>query len=318
MPWDATGIRELERKLSNWGKWGPDDEAGTVNYVTAESIRKAASLVKKGKVFSLSTPFDANGPQVGGGGLGRFNPIHLMFRTGSDIVSGRASKLPVRELADDMIIMPLQCASQWDGLSHGFDLDAKMYNNRDASLVDSFGAKKNGIQNYQDKVTGRGVLLDIARYKNVKWLEPGYGITTEDLDGCASMEKVKVEQGDFVLIRTGQMAQVKARGEWGDYAGGNAPGLTIETLEWIYNKKVASIATDTWGVEVRPNQTKDLTQPWHKVAIPSIGLLVGEIFDLELLAQDCSSEGTYEFLFVAPVIPFTNAVGSPVNPIVIR
>lgn len=317
MIWNRNAIRELETTLSNWGRWGKEDEAGTVNYVTAEMVIRAASLVRKGKAFSLSIPFDASGPQIWNRG-GRFNPIHLMLRSGSDLISSKVSNIPVREFADDIIIMPLQSATQWDGLSHGFDLDAKMYNGYDASLVDSFGAKRNGIQNYKNKIMGRGVLLDIARFKKMDWLEPGYGITPEDLDQCAAKENVAVGEGDFVLIRTGQLADFKTRGNWGDYVGGSAPGLTIETLAWIHAKKIASIATDTWGVEVRPNQIEDLSQPWHKVAIPSIGLLVGEIFDLEELAHDCANDNVYEFEFIAPVIPFTNAVGSPANPIAIK
>lgn len=318
MSWNSERTIELGKRLSNWGRWGNEDEVGTVNYVTSERVVRAAKLVSKGKCFSLSIPFDASGPQLRGGGLGRFNPIHVMLRTGSDIISGRISNRPVRELADDMVIMPLQCATQWDGLSHGYDLDAKMYNNRDASLVTSLGAQKNGIQNYRDKIAGRGVLLDIAKYMGIDWLEPGYGITPEDLSGCASRERVTLETGDFVLIRTGQIAQIKRRGDWGDYAGGDAPGLTLETLEWIHENRIASVAADTWGVEVRPNQTPDVSQPWHKIAIPRMGLLVGEIFDLDELAEDCSADSIYEFFFVAPVIPFTGAVGSPVNPIALK
>lgn len=317
MIWNRNAIRELEGKLSNWGRWGKDDESGTVNYVTPEMVIRAASLVIKGKVFSLSIPFDASGPQIWNRG-GRFNPIHLMLRSGSDLISSKVSNIPVREFADDIIIMPLQSATQWDGLSHGFDLDAKMYNGYDASLVDSFGANRNGIQNYKNRIVGRGILLDIARSKNMNWLKPGYGITPQDLNECATEEHVIVGEGDFVLIRTGQLAAIKARGNWGDYVGGSAPGLTLETLEWIFEKKIAGIATDTWGVEVRPNQTEELSQPWHKVAIPSIGLLVGEIFDLEEIAQDCAHDNVYEFEFIAPIIPFTNAVGSPVNPIAIK
>ena len=121
-----------------------------------------------------------------------------------------------------------------------------------------------------------------------------------------------------MIVRTGHMEQRLDAEEWGGYAGGDAPGLAFDTAEWIYNKEIAAICTDTWGCEVRPNETKDAQQPWHWVVIPMIGITMGEIFYLRDLAKDCDEDKVYEFFFCAPPLPITKAVGSPINPMAIK
>jgi len=308
-------IRETGLRCRNWGKWGPDDELGTLNYITPEIVLKATRLPRRGVTFSLAIPFDSQGPQINQ--PRRFNPIHRMILTGPDFTTGAFTRPGNVGFADDMVIMALQCATQWDALSHCF-LDGQLYNGYDANLVSSQGAKKNGIDKMACHIVTRGVLLDIPRVKRVEWLEPGYAITTKDLDAAVAAHKVSVGQGDALLVRTGQMAMCRKQGGWGDYAGGDAPGLSFYTADWVHERRIAAVATDTWGMEVRPNEIPDSYQPLHQVFIPNMGLLVGEIFDLEALAQDCARDGVYEFLFVAPPIPITGAVGSPVNPFAIK
>ena len=111
---------------------------------------------------------------------------------------------------------------------------------------------------------------------------------------------------------------IGARDGWGDYAGGPAPGLSFTTAGWLHGTEIAAIATDTWGFEVRPNEFENAFQPLHQVAIPNIGLLIGEMWDLEALAEDCAADGVYEFLLAAAPLRITGAVGSPVNPIAIK
>jgi len=312
-------LDEYCERFRNWGKWGLEDEIGTLNYITPEKVIGATRLVKQGKIFSLALPFDANGPQTGR--FSRVNPIHQMLATGTDHATGRQSfqGRPFPRgfgYADDTVTMPLQCGTQWDGLSHIFH-NGKMWNGADASLVSSDGAARNGIEKMRDKVVTRGVLLDIARAKGVESLEPGYAITTSDLDVAAERERVGIEPGDIVLVRTGFMGYCLAHG-WGTYAGGDAPGLSFHTAPWLYEKRIAGIASDTWGVEVRPNELPDSFQPLHLVMVVNMGLLVGEIFALDELAEDCARDGVYEFLFVAPPLPVTGAVGSPINPLAIK
>ncbi len=155
-------ITNAAERLSNWGRWGANDEIGTLNNITPQDIINAAKLIRKGKVFSLGLNFDNRGPQDGKWG-GRFNPIHTMLTSGTDAVAGRQEAIGVR-YADDMVSMPLQCGTQWDALGHIF-FGEKMWNGYDARLVDSSGAEKNGIEKTKDKMVGRGVLLDIARFK---------------------------------------------------------------------------------------------------------------------------------------------------------
>jgi kynurenine formamidase len=314
-------VRQLAERCSNWGRWGPDDELGTLNHIQAEDVVAASGLVRSGRVFSLAIPVDENGPQTGG--FGRFNPIHLMIRDGNAAVT----ETVVRDFyggrdrwirgTDDLLILPLQSGTQWDSLAH-IVFDQRIYNGYHATDVGSKGAIRNDIANARDRVVGRGVLLDIARSRGRAWLEPGEQIHAEDLEECARAQGVTVGRGDIVLIRTGQMAQCRDAGGWGSYAGGAAPGLALDAAPWIFDRELAAVACDTWGLEVLPNQTDDVFQPLHIILIVHMGLLIGEIFDLEALADDCAQDGRYEFLMTAAPLPITGGVGSPVNPLAIK
>jgi kynurenine formamidase len=126
-----------------------------------------------------------------------------------------------------------------------------------------------------------------------------------------------VRRGDIVVVRTGQLTRARREG-WGEYAGGPAPGLSFTTADWLHGTEIAAIATDTWGFEVRPNEFDIAFQPLHQVAIPRIGLFLGEMWDLDALAQACADDGNYDFFLTAAPIKVTGAVGSPVNPVAVR
>ena len=314
-------LEEYCTRFRNWGRWGPEDEIGTLNFITPDVIKRAAALVRQGKVISCALPFDVNGPQTGA--FGRVNPIHSMVATGTDHVAGRQRLAGFETLpfgwgfADDQVTMFLQCGTQWDGLGHIFH-HGKMYGGRDATLVSATGAARNGIEHYRDRIVSRGVLLDIARYKGVDALRPGEPIYIEDLDGCAARQRVTVQAGDLVLIRTGDVGRRVRERTWGTFSAGDAPGLSFLTAPWLHGMSIAGIASDTWGAEVRPNELPGSFQPLHLVMVVNMGLLVGEIFDLEALGDDCAADGVYEFMFVAPPLPITRAVGSPINPQAIK
>jgi kynurenine formamidase len=313
-------LRDAAEKFKNWGKWGPKDEIGTLNYTQAEDIVAAARLVKKGKVISLALNFDQHGPQGAKSkypAMGRINPVHTMLRTGTDAYAGVLDHRGIRA-ADDMVVMPLQCGTQWDGLGHIF-YENSMWNGYDCREVTSAGAQKCGIEKTKNKMVGRGVFLDVARALGKKWLDDGYGITIADLDKTAKMQGVTVKRGDFVVVRTGQMEAKLEAGSWDGYPGGDAPGFSFETLEWIKRTELAALASDTWGCEVRPNESEQgINQPWHWITIPMMGMTMGEIFYVKELAEDCAADKMYEFLFVAPALPITGAVGSPTNPLAIK
>jgi kynurenine formamidase len=149
-------------------------------------------------------------------------------------------------------------------------------------------------------------------------LEDGFAITPEILDACEKFARIDIRKGDFLLVRTGHIETKLASQSWDGYAGGDAPGLSFETLDWLQKKQVAAIATDTWSVEVRPNNSDEVVSPFHWISIPIMGLTLGEIFNLAELGRDCSEDGRYEFLFVAPVLPISGAVASPTNPLAIK
>jgi kynurenine formamidase len=313
---DAETVREWGRRYSNWGRWGADDERGALNFITRERVLAACQLPRRGLVISCALPFDQHGPQSGF--AGRHNPIHTMLATGADAMAGAQDFLAGGfRYADDAVTMPLQCGTQWDALAHVF-YDGKMYNDRDISLITSSGARANSIDRMKHDVVGRGVLLDLPRMKRVPWLEDGTAITPDALDACAEAMGVAIESGDVVLVRTGMMTRCLEQKSWKGYCGGPAPGLSIHCARWLYEREVAAVATDTWGLEVIPNESPDCFQPLHMISLRNTGVLFGEIFYLDDLADACAEDGNCAFLFTAPPLPITGAVGSPINPLAIK
>jgi kynurenine formamidase len=306
-------LRKLALQVRNWGRWGPHDEIGTLNYITPAKIAEACRLATAGAVFALGIPLQRQGPQSGT--RARFNPIHTMFRDGGDQPKDAAGVVEMQGYggADDWIVMPLQCVTQWDSLAHVFD-SGKMYNGYDATLVTSSGAARNSIDKTRDKIVGRGVLLDVARYKKKPLLEAGYAITVADLEGTAVAEGVEVRSGDILLVRTGFMSTYLRRNDWSGFDVDLSPGVSVHAAPWLHAKQIAAIASDNYAVEVRPSELPPFRSPFHICAIPNMGLTLGEIFNLEALAADCAADGRYAFLLVAPPLPVTNAVGTPINP----
>lgn len=306
-------------QYSNWGRWGPDDERGTANHITPERVRAAAGLVRSGQVLGLALNFDQKGPQTGS--QGRFNCLRYSVATGADHVAGlqRWAGGPMPRnmgYADDVVHLHLQSATHWDSLCHIFHR-GQMFNGFSAGEAGVAGSPHNGAEKFRSSLVGRGVLLDIPRAKGLDSLEDGYPITIDDLEATAAAEGVEVRAGDLLLLRTGQLHRCLRDG-WGTYAGGDAPGLSFYTIPWLAEKQVAAIATDTWGAEVRPNELPDSFQPLHIVSVVYMGLLIGEIFVLDELAEACAADGVWEFLLSAPPLPFPGAAGSPPGPVAIR
>ena len=310
-------LRTLALQVRNWGRWGPDDELGTLNYITPDTIAAARRLATTGKVFALGIPLQREGPQSGT--RQRFNPIHAMFRDGGDRPRTPADVAEMQGYggSDDWIVMPLQSVTQWDSLAHIF-YDGKMWNGYSADLVTSTGAAKNSIDKTRDKLVGRGVLLDVARHKGVRALEPGYAITVADLEATAAAAGVDVRRGDLLLIRTGHMSRYLDRGNWRHFDLDPFPGVSVYAAPWLHARQIAAVASDNYAVEVRPSEIPGFRNPFHVCAIPNMGLTLGEIFHLEDLAADCAADGRYEFLLVAPPLPVTRGVGTPINPYAIK
>jgi kynurenine formamidase len=302
-------VRALGARLSNWGRWGPDDERGTTNLITPERLVAAAALIRKGRVFDLGIPFDENGPQPGGG---RINPVRLMSETGDLQMFPGAFKY-----ADDYVFMPLQGASQWDSLAHVY-YDDQLYNGWPARDVTVKGAAHNAIDKQAKGVTGRGVLLDIAALKGVEWMQAGEVITPSDFDAAIERQGgVQVGAGDILLFRTGWRRKFLTEHDPASFMAGE-PGLGQACCAWLRERDVAAVCSDNWAIEVLPGETPDCVFNVHMVLIRDMGMSLGEILDFEELAADCADDGIWEFFFCAPPLKFTRGVGSPINPLAIK
>jgi kynurenine formamidase len=301
---------------NNWDKWGDDDQIGTINYITPDVIRNAASLVKQGKVFSLAIPLEAGKP----GWPGRVFR-HLMTRTGQGAGEGIGGN-------DDLAVIYLQVSTQWDGLPHIY-YNGKMYGGHAVEkYVTSQGALRNDIDQLKDKMVTRGVLLDVARFKGVEHLERGYVITAEDLEQTAAKQGVDIKQGDCLMIRTGWI-NVLLGWKWpgrDPYKDGE-PGLGLSAAKWVKDKNIACLATDSLAVEAMPFDPEALKAisteggkafPIHVELIVNQGMIIGEIFYFEDLAKDCAADGVYEFMFVSPPLRVVGGVGTPINPQAIK
>ncbi|MGW5714594.1 cyclase family protein [Amycolatopsis sp. NPDC003865] len=311
-------IAAAAKRCSNWGRWGADDVLGTLNFLDETKRREGAALVRRGVSFSLAQRFDADGPQKGW--RRRTNPVHTMLDTGLDAERGTQGFPHGIGGADDVVFMPLQASTQWDGLGHIFDHGVAWNGRRAGDVVTSEGDRVTGIETASGRIAGRGVLLDVGRALGTDGeLPDGFAITAAHLEEtlAAQGETARVGKGDLLLVRTGRLARARREG-WGDYAGGPAPGLSFTTADWLHDTEIAAIATDTWGFEVRPNEFDDAFQPLHQVAIPHIGLFLGEMWDLDALAADCAADGRYEFWLTADPLPVTGAVGAPVAPIAVK
>jgi kynurenine formamidase len=310
---DDGNFREIGRQVSNWGRWGADDERGTLNYITPETVRAGAGCVRTGKVFELSLPLGSTGPQVRGDGV-RFNPIHRMTMLPEDI-AGPDGLIGT----DDIVIMPLQCATQWDSLAH-IGYDGRFYNDVEAqtAVTAMSGAVRNGIDQTLPGVVGRGVLLDIARLRGVEWiLADDDPITSADLDAAAERQAVEVRTGDALLVRTGWRRKALVEG-WSVEWLRPCPGLGLDAVRWLHERQVAALAADNPGVERLPSGLPGARLPVHCVLIRDMGLQIGEMFDLEALAEDCAADGQWDFFFSAPPLRVTGAVGSTASPIAVK
>lgn len=303
-PW-----REIAARLSNWGRWGAADEKGTLNFITPTVIAHAATLARTGKVFAMAIPFDETGPQDG---KIRTNPMRFMRETGHNDQGYKG----VFRYADDVVFMALQSASQWDALAH-VHYDGKLFNGFSIDTIDEKGAQHGAITNLSPGVVSRGVLIDVAGYKKVDWLEKGYAISPEELEEVIAHQRVEIKSGDVLLIRTGWRNRYTHDLDKAAFKAGE-PGLSIRTLDWLAKNEIAAVCSDNYAVEVIPTEYPDQDLPFHLIAIRDMGMPLAEILDFETLAKDCAADGVYEFLFVGAPLPFTRGVGSPVNPIAIK
>jgi kynurenine formamidase len=304
---------DMAARVRNWGRWGPDDEIGTLNLVDEAARRRGAAAVTSGKAFSLGLPLsEAEGIQIGVVD-GRVNPSRTMVQVNRPVNADQPEWVCFSE---DTLTMATQCATHWDSLAHS-SYGGVIYNGFPASSISADGAARCGIHRL-GAVVSRGVLLDVARALGRDVLEPGYPITPADLDAACELATVAVEPGDIVLVRTGQMVHLAP--EHRDLVAyvWPSPGLTIETAEWFHHHDVAAVATDTLTFEVIPCQHEDIYLPVHLLHLVEMGLTQGQNWVLDPLAGDCAEDGRYTFLLDATPLPLTAALGTPLNPVALK
>jgi kynurenine formamidase len=326
-----TEFRRVADDVRNWGRWGADDEIGTLNLITADAVAHAASLVTHGKVFALGVDFGSSGPQ--GAFHYRQNPVHVMTVDGGDAdtllqygptwsrnptamqLGGYSEAGPMR-FNDDMIIMPLQAATQWDALSHVY-YEEQLYNGFPSGSVSSQGAARCGIDSIiAAGIVSRGVLLDVVRHRGLEGCIDGERqVTPEELDAIAQAQGVSIGRGDIVLVHTGWWTEFRRTGNRSPAVA----GLHWHCAEWLHAREVAAVACDNVAVEhLLTMDVEGMFLPFHALCLRDMGLMLGEFWDVSRLAADCAQDGVFEFQIVAPPLNVTGAVGSPVNPIAIK
>jgi len=305
-------VRSLAQRVSNWGRWGDEDERGTLNLVTPEVLKRAAAAVRQGRAFSLGLALGADGPQTGSV-VGRFNPQHYMTAIGAPFGAPGGF-----HYSDDVICMPLQCGTQWDSLAH-VHYDGLLYNGVPAErALSASGTARNAIDKLGSPgIASRGVLLDLARARGVPRLAPGSVVRPADLDAALERQRVELLPGDVLLFRTGHLQVFLEGGDRETYLW-QGPGLGIDCIPWLRERDVAAVCADNTAIEVMPCEDPELFYPVHLLGIRDMGLPFGEMFDLEALAADCERDGQWDFFFAAPPLKVTAGVGSPVNPLAIK
>jgi kynurenine formamidase len=287
--------------ISNWGRWGKEDQRGALNFITAEKRAAAARLAKAGEIVSLALPLStqttAENPQ----------PVqHLMLHVGPHAVAA----------LDYFGIAPHGMAfTHLDALCHVF-WDGKMYNGFSNREVGRFGAKKCAIDVTRDGIVSRGVLLDIPKSRKVEWLEPGDPIYPEDLNAAEKMGAVRVDEGDILLIRTGRHQRRKAKGAWDPRREG-LPGLDASCLTWLHERRIAVLGCDAVSDLIPNGYSGELSMPIHVGTLVMMGIHLIDNADLEALSAACARHNRYEFLFAMAPLILERGTASPVNPLAI-
>ncbi|MEW1753386.1 cyclase family protein [Streptomyces angustmyceticus] len=301
-------FHDIAKRVNNWGRWGADDEIGTLNLITDRVVREAAAGIRSGRRVPLALPLQQDGVQTGVI-PGRVNPLHTMTAINQEIFGPGTVAT-----TDDAVTMGLQAATHWDGLAH-VSHSGRLYNNRPADSVTAHhGATRLGIEKAAPLVS-RGVLLDVARVHGTDRLPGGHAVTPEDLDAAEELAGTTVRAGDIVLVRTGQLRHY-LDGDRQAYAF-PSPGLSVRTPEWFHARDVAAVANDTLTFEIFPPEIENLWLPVHALHLVEMGMLQGQNWNLEELSAACAEAGRHTFLLSAMAEPFVGGSGAPVAPVAI-
>jgi kynurenine formamidase len=294
----SADVLAFHETLSNWGRWGDDDQLGALNLVTPDVTAAAAATVRTGRTVSCARALNTL-PAVDNP-----NPVaHHMIGT---FTEGWG--------ADYLALAPHGFAtSHIDALSHVFH-EGRLFNGYDAATVTAHGATRLGIHQLHAGIVTRGVLLDIPAVRGVDALEPGDAVFPDDLEDAERQAGLTVRAGDALFVRTGRWRWRDAHGPWDLSA--TAAGLDASCLRWLRARDVATLGSD--GVsDVLPSRVDGVHMPIHTVAIVALGLHLMDNLDFDALAASCAEEGRWEFLLTVAPLVLRRGTASPVNPIAV-
>ena len=287
-----------QKELSNWGRWGKDDELGTLNLVTPAKRKQAAALVKEG--FSVSLARNASATKE------IDNPCPIEWAMTTDTPG-----MVMDRIAYPCIHGP--GTTHLDSFAHVF-FNGRMWNGDSKTLVTKEGgAAKNSTLTMKNGIVTRGVLYDIPRLKGVEYLEPGTRIFPEDLEAWEKKTGVKVGPGDAFIVRWGKWAR---RAKVGPWANDDAAGLDNSCIPWLKKRDVALLGWETAGYSPQP--AGDLPKSaLHNFVLEILGVHILDRGDFEALSEAAAARNRWEFMLTVAPLPIPHGTGSPVNPIAI-
>ena len=299
-------------KLSNWGRWGEEDQKGTLNFLTPKKTLESVRLIEEGFTVSCARPLifepspDAVAPAV-----------HYMVESGEGWSSGDKVTSRLSQAATDYIGMVFHgyTVTHIDSLAHFF-WEGKMYNGRPAHLVSTnLGATAESVELAGDGIATRGILVDVPKIRGIEWLERGEGVMPEDILKAEQECGFEISEGDVLLIRTGQYHRRNVEGPV-DFREEGSTACHAACLPLFHERNIAMLGTDT-GNDVMPPPYPNVIQPIHQVGIVAMGLWILDNANLDDLAKECQKRNKWEFSLNIGPLKLTNTTGSPVNPIAI-
>ena len=304
---DATraDFDRLMSELSNWGRWGKEDERGAVNLITPQKIKAALRGVRDGVKVSMARTAETAPAIDNPRPLSRvMNPRNVNPDNPRPDISGASDTVTISYHGLVHTHMDAFCHRAYKGL---------MYNGMPMTSVTERACEKGSIVPWKDGIVTRGVLMDIPRLKGVEYLEPGTRIYSEDLDAWAKKAGIKVEPGDAVLVRTGRWA---LRDSKGPYDVSKLAGLYITSAKWLKDRDVAILGGDG-AQDVRPSAIEGITEPIHALSLIAMGMPIFDSLDLEAVAREAARRNRWEFLVIAAPAAIPGATGSQFNPIAV-
>jgi kynurenine formamidase len=298
-------VDAIVEQVSNWGRWGPDDERGALNLISDAKRAQAAALVQDGVAISCSLPLPVT-PAIDNP-----EPVQHHMLAAGDLPEG--ARIPGLAYTADYFAISCHglATTHLDALCHIVVKD-KIYNGFDASSVMSDGATRNSVMAGRDGLVSRGVLLDIPGLRGVDWLEPGDRIARSELDAAEARQGVTVEEGDILLVSTGRDARRAAVGPWG--FGDGFAGLAVDCLPWLHERGVAALGCD--GIsDAAPSGIEGWVMPIHAIAITYLGLHLIDNMRLDRLLEACRQRDRWAFCLTAAPLALERGTGSPMNPI---